>query len=109
VQSRISRRSRRLPWRVPSQTPTGSGETGQHVTASTRNSSSADTLGPSRDAGNRMTPGDTIGRYRLVSLLGGDGMGVVYLAEDLTLGRTVALKLTVPPRRPCRRERRRRG
>ena len=53
----------------------------------------------------KLEPGEQVGRYRLLHLLGAGGMGVVFAARDTVLDRQVALK--VVPEGHDRKSRRR--
>jgi tetratricopeptide (TPR) repeat protein len=50
-------------------------------------------IGGAAAAAAELAPGSVIAHFKIVRLLGHGGMGEVYLAEDLALGRRVALKL----------------
>ena len=43
-----------------------------------------------------LPPETTLGRYKIISLIGSGGMGQVYLAEHVKMGRKSALKVMSP-------------
>ncbi len=66
-----------------------------HAAAATDDAGGAAPRGPAREAEPERTlaPGDTVGRYEIIRLIGRGGMGEVYQARDLRLARRVAIKL----------------
>jgi serine/threonine-protein kinase len=52
--------------------------------------------GPLTLADERLLLGEVFGKYRLESVLGAGGMGVVYRVTHSTLGRPAALKIVLP-------------
>ena len=51
---------------------------------------------PSQEGGNMLPVGSYLGEFEITSVLGEGGFGIVYLAEDHSLGRHVALKEYMP-------------
>ena len=51
---------------------------------------------PSNDGGNHLPVGFYLGEFEITKMLGEGGFGIVYLAEDHSLGRRVALKEYMP-------------
>ena len=51
---------------------------------------------PSQDGGNMLPVGSFLGEFEITGMLGEGGFGIVYLAEDHSLGRRVALKEYMP-------------
>lgn len=55
----------------------------------------------------RLSPGQTLGSYKIVEQIGKGGMGEVYRARDSKLDRDIAIKV-LPPELACQPERVRR-
>ncbi len=68
----------------------------QHADSLRRRVSALRAMGLVEGGKDKQSFPEKLGEFRLIRQLGGGGMGVVYLAEQGSLGRTVALKLIRP-------------